>query len=59
MILHRDAADIGETLVDLQVPAVGREESQANWGGVVDQLQGRLWRQQRAENRRDWIAAAS
>ena len=42
MILNRDAADFGKTLVDLEVAAVGREEGEADRRGVVDQLERRL-----------------
>jgi hypothetical protein len=46
MILDGDPADLGEALVDLQIAAVGREESQADRRRVVDQLQGGLlWKQ--------------
>jgi hypothetical protein len=40
--LDRDAAYLGEALVDLQVPTVGREESEADRRGVIDELQRRL-----------------
>ncbi len=46
MILDRDAAYLGEALVDLQIAAVGREASKADRRRVVDQLQGRLLRKQ-------------
>ena len=42
MILDRDATDLGEALVDLQIAAVGREECEADRRGVVDLLQRRL-----------------
>ena len=42
MILHRDAADFGEALVDLQIAAVGRQEREADRRRVIDRLQGRL-----------------
>jgi hypothetical protein len=46
MILNRYAADFGQTLVDLEVSAVKRQASKADWGGVVDQLHGRHFREQ-------------
>jgi hypothetical protein len=46
MILHRDAAYLGEALVDLQVATVGREASEADRRHIVDQLQGGLLRKQ-------------
>jgi hypothetical protein len=36
MILDRDAADLGEALVDLQIAAVGRQECEADRRGIVD-----------------------
>jgi hypothetical protein len=42
MIFDRDAAYLGQALVDLQIAAVGREEGKADRRGIVDQLQGRL-----------------
>jgi hypothetical protein len=45
MVLDRDAADLGEALVDLQVAAVGRQESETDRRRVVDRLQGRLGKQ--------------
>jgi hypothetical protein len=44
MILDRDAADVGEALVDLEVAAVGGQEGQPNRRGIVDQLQRWLLR---------------
>ncbi len=44
MILDRNAADIGQALVDLEVAAVRRQESKPDRRGVVDQLQCRLLR---------------
>ena len=46
MIFNRDTAYLGEALVDLQVAAVGRKESETDRRGVVDQLQSRLLRKQ-------------
>jgi hypothetical protein len=51
MILNRDAAYLSETLIDLQIAAVGRKESETDWRGIVDQLQGWLLWKWRAKNR--------
>jgi len=42
MIFYRDAADLGEALVDLQVAAIRREASEPDRGSVVNQLHGGL-----------------
>jgi hypothetical protein len=39
MVLYRNAADIGQALVDLEVAAVRRQERKTDRRGVVDQLQ--------------------
>jgi hypothetical protein len=44
MVLDRDTADLGQALVDLQIAAIRREESNADRRSIVDQLQGRLLR---------------
>ena len=44
MALDRNSADLGETLVDLQIAAVGRQERKADRRRVIDQLQRRLFR---------------
>ena len=44
MAFNRDAADLREALVDLQIVAVGRKVGEANRRGVIDQLQRRLLR---------------
>jgi hypothetical protein len=46
MVLDGYSADLGKTLVDLQIAADGREAGEANWRRVVDQLQGGLLREQ-------------
>jgi len=46
MVLDGYSADLGKTLVDLQIAADGREAGEANWRRVVDQLQGGLLRKQ-------------
>jgi hypothetical protein len=42
MILDRDATELGQTLVDLQIATVRREAGETDRRGVVDQLQSRL-----------------
>ena len=51
MILNRDTAYLSEAVVDLQIAAVGRKESQTDWRRIVDQLQGRLLGKGHAEDR--------
>jgi len=46
MVLDRDAADFGETLVDLQVTTVRRQASKPDRRRVIDELQRRLRKQQ-------------
>src|SRR5260221_1078958 len=50
VIFNRDSADLGETLVDLQIAAVGGKEGKTNWCRVIDQLQGGLLRWRQARN---------
>jgi hypothetical protein len=42
MILNRDSANLGETLIDMHIAAVRRKEREANRRGVIDELQGGL-----------------
>jgi hypothetical protein len=51
MIFNRDTAYLGEALVDLQVAAVGRKESETDRRRVVDQLQSGLLRKQHDRRR--------
>jgi hypothetical protein len=44
MIFDLYAADLGEALVDPQVPAVWRQASEADRRGVIDELQCGLLR---------------
>jgi hypothetical protein len=46
MILHRDAANLREALVDLQIAAVGRQAGEPDRRRVIDQLKRRLLRKQ-------------
>jgi hypothetical protein len=51
MILNRDTAYLSEAVVDLQIAAVGRKESETDWRRIVDQLQGGLLGKGRTKNR--------
>ena len=46
MIFHRNPANLGEAMVDLQIPAVGGQAGEPDRRGVIDQLQGGLLRKQ-------------
>jgi hypothetical protein len=39
MILDRDAAYLGQTLIDLEIPAIGRQERKPDRRRVTNQLQ--------------------
>ncbi|GCC46907.1 hypothetical protein chiPu_0030821 [Chiloscyllium punctatum] len=43
MAFDRDAADLGEPLIDLEITAVRREVGETDRCSVVDQLQRRLF----------------
>ena len=46
MIFNRDAAYLGQALVDLQIATIRRQESEADRRRIVNQLQGGLLRKQ-------------
>ena len=53
MVFDRNAANVGQALVDLQIAAIGRKEGQPDRRGVVDELQRRL---RKLYDRRRWLA---